>query len=149
MNVLMVDIGGSSVKTMVSDQEEMRKFPSSPTLTPKQMVAGVKAATRDWTFDAITVGFPGLVENGQLVREPLNLGGGWLTFDLAHAFGERDVIPMSAKEKAETVQAEPAAGLPLQRPCLGSQEPGECRRIAAGQCRIGFAIIDHLGHEER
>ncbi len=52
MNVLMVDIGGSSVKTMVSDQEEMRKFPSGPTLTPKQMVAGVKAATRDWTFDA-------------------------------------------------------------------------------------------------
>ena len=86
MNVLMVDIGGSSVKTMVSDQEEMRKFPSGPTLTPKQMVAGVKAATRDWTFDAITVGFPGLVENGQLVREPLNLGGGWLAFDLARAF---------------------------------------------------------------
>ncbi len=52
MNVLMVDIGGSSVKTMVSDQEEMRKFPSGPTLTPKQMVAGVKAATRGWTFDA-------------------------------------------------------------------------------------------------
>jgi polyphosphate glucokinase len=86
MSVLMIDIGGSSVKTMVSDREEMRKFPSGPTLTPKQMVAGVKAATRDWTFDAITVGFPGLVENGQLVREPLNLGGGWLSFDLARAF---------------------------------------------------------------
>ena len=82
----MVDIGGSSVKTMVSDQKEMRKFPSSPTLTPKQMVAGVKAATRDWTFDAITVGFPGLVENGQVVREPLNLGRGWRAFDLVRAF---------------------------------------------------------------
>ena len=70
MNVLMVDIGGSSVKTMVSDQEEMRKFPSGPTLTPKQMVAGVKAATRDWTFDAITVGFPGWSRTGSSCASP-------------------------------------------------------------------------------
>jgi polyphosphate glucokinase len=90
MNVLMIDIGGSSVKMMVSDGDEMRKFPSGPTLTPRHMIAGVKASTRDWTFDAVTMGFPGLVENGQLVREPLNLGGGWLTFDLARAF-ERPV----------------------------------------------------------
>jgi hypothetical protein len=33
--------------------------------------------------------------------------------DLVHTFAERDVIPMSAKEKAETIQAETAAGMPL------------------------------------
>jgi polyphosphate glucokinase len=82
----MVDIGGSNVKVMVSDNEEMRKFRSGPELTAKQMVGGVKAVSKDWEFDAITIGFPGLVENGKLVREPLNLSGDWLKFDFARAF---------------------------------------------------------------
>ena len=49
-------------------------------------MAGVKSATADWDFDAVTIGFPGLVEDGQLVREPLNLGGGWLDANLERAF---------------------------------------------------------------
>ena len=90
MTILMIDIGGSNVKLMVSGEEEMRKFPSGRELTAQQMVDGVKAATSDWSFDAITLGFPGLVANGKLVREPLNLSGGWLHFDFAKAF-ERPV----------------------------------------------------------
>jgi predicted NBD/HSP70 family sugar kinase len=86
MNVLMIDIGGTNVKVMVSGGEEMRKFPSGPTLTADNMVAGVKAVTVDWDFDAVTIGFPGLVEDGRLVREPLNLGGGWLDAHLERAF---------------------------------------------------------------
>jgi polyphosphate glucokinase len=83
----MIDIGGSNVKMMVNGNEEMRKFRSGPQLTARQMVAGVKARTKDWQFDAISIGFPGLVENGKLVREPLNLSGGWLKFDFSRAFG--------------------------------------------------------------
>ena len=86
MKVLMIDIGGSNVKVMVSGNEEMRKFPSGRTLTARQMVAGVKKMTTDWDFDVISLGFPGLVENGGLVREPLNLSGGWLRFNFAKAF---------------------------------------------------------------
>jgi polyphosphate glucokinase len=82
----MIDIGGSNVKVMVNGNEEMRKFPSGHKLTAKHMVAGVKELTGDWEFDAVTIGFPGLVENGKLVREPLNLSGGWLNFDFARAF---------------------------------------------------------------
>jgi predicted NBD/HSP70 family sugar kinase len=51
------------------------------------MVAGVKALAADWKYDVISLGFPGLVENGKLVREPLNLSGGWLRFNFAKAFG--------------------------------------------------------------
>ena len=87
MNVLMVDIGGSNVKMMVSGNEEMRKLPSGRSLTAREMVDGVKAITADWHYDVISLGFPGLVENGKLVREPLNLSGGWLRFDFAKAFG--------------------------------------------------------------
>ena len=42
MNVLVIDIGGNNVKILATGQNESRKFPSGPTLTPKQMVAGVK-----------------------------------------------------------------------------------------------------------
>src|SRR5258708_33460491 len=51
------------------------------------MVGGVEELTGDWESDAITIGFPGLVQDGKLVREPLNLSGGWLDFDFARAFG--------------------------------------------------------------
>jgi polyphosphate glucokinase len=87
MTILMIDIGGSNVKMMVSGNEEMRKFPSGRELTAVHMVAGVKAATADWKYEAISIGFPGLVRDGKLVREPLNLSGGWLEFDFASAFG--------------------------------------------------------------
>lgn len=86
MKILMIDIGGSNVKMMVEGCDEMRKFTSGRTLTARQMVSGVKKATRGWEYDAITLGFPGLVEGGKLVREPLNLSGGWMNFNFAQAF---------------------------------------------------------------
>jgi len=85
--ILMIDIGGSNVKLMVSDRDEMRKVPSSRELTATGMVQEVKEATADWQFEAITIGFPGLVKDGRLVREPLNLGGDWLHVDFSEAFG--------------------------------------------------------------
>ncbi len=39
MNVLVVDVGGTHIKVLVSGEREPRKFPSGPTLTAKQMVA--------------------------------------------------------------------------------------------------------------
>lgn len=88
MKILMIDIGGSNVKMMISGGVEMRKFPSGRELTAADMVKGVKLMTADWEYEAITMGFPGLVEKGRLVREPLNLSGGWLKFDFARAFGK-------------------------------------------------------------
>ena len=57
------------------------------------MVAGVKAQTRDWEFDAITIGFPGLVENGKLVREPPErLSGSRTSFPFSTKPGKPIVI---------------------------------------------------------
>lgn len=85
--VLMIDVGGTNVKLMVSGREEMLKFPSGRELSAQQMVTQTLRLTSDWCYDCISLGFPGLVRDGAPVREPLNLGGGWLGFDFAEAFG--------------------------------------------------------------
>ena len=87
MNVLVVDVGGTHVKVLVTGEREPRKFPSGPTLTAKQMVAGVKKVVGNWKYDAVSIGFPGPVLRGRPVAEPHNLGGGWVGFNFTSAFG--------------------------------------------------------------
>jgi polyphosphate glucokinase len=86
MNILVVDIGGTNVKFLATGKEAMRKFPSGPTLTPEQMVNGVLEATKDWDFEAVSIGYPGPVIDGKATVEPKNLGPGWVGFDFAAAF---------------------------------------------------------------
>ena len=87
MNVLVIDIGGTNVKFLVTGETERRKFPSGPKLTPKQMVARVKKLAGDWKYDRISIGYPGRVVADRAVSEPKNLGYGWVGFDFAAAFG--------------------------------------------------------------
>lgn len=88
MSVLMVDIGGSNVKVMVARDGEMRKTRSHRKLKPRQMMDDLKPLLEDWEYDKVSIGFPGLIRHGAPVRDPLNLGGGWLDFDYAAAFGK-------------------------------------------------------------
>jgi len=86
MNVLVVDVGGTNVKILATGQTEPRKFPSGPTLTAKQMVAGVKKLARGWKYDVVSIGYPGMVVRNRLLAEPYNLGDGWMGFDFESAF---------------------------------------------------------------
>jgi predicted NBD/HSP70 family sugar kinase len=87
MNVLAVDVGGTNVKILASGQTEARRFPSGPGLTPKRMVAGVKKIAKGWEYEAVSVGYPGLVIRGKPIADPHNLAPGWVGFDFAAAFG--------------------------------------------------------------
>jgi len=88
VNVLAIDIGGTNVKILASGEKEPRKFPSGPHLTPREMVAGVKKLARGWKFDAVSMGYPGMVIHNHPVAEPRNLGRGWIGFDYRAAFGK-------------------------------------------------------------
>jgi len=88
MNVLMVDVGGTNVKVMACHEGEMRTMSSGEKLTASGMVRGVLELASDLEFDRVSLGFPGLVENGKPVREPPNLGDGWVDFDYSKAFGK-------------------------------------------------------------
>ena len=88
MNVLAVDIGGTNVKILVSGENEPRKFPSGPHLTPREMVSGVKKLAQGWKYEAVSIGYPGMVIHNHPVAEPRNLGRGWIGFDYRAAFGK-------------------------------------------------------------
>jgi polyphosphate glucokinase len=87
MNVLVIDVGGTHVKILVTGQSEPRKFESGPTMTARKMVAGVKRLAANWKYEAVSMGYPGPVLSGKPVAEPHNLGAGWVAFDFEAAFG--------------------------------------------------------------
>jgi len=87
MNVLVIDIGGTSVKILASGQTGPRRFPSGPTMTPTQMVSRVKEHAGEWKYDAVAIGYPGVIHRGRVVSEPHNLAPNWVGFDFEAAFG--------------------------------------------------------------
>jgi polyphosphate glucokinase len=85
--VLVVDIGGTNLKLKAPGHDEF-KTPSGTDFTPEAMVKAIQEASRDWEFDVISMGFPGVVKDDSVVTEPKNLGKGWVDFDFAKALGK-------------------------------------------------------------
>jgi polyphosphate glucokinase len=86
MNVLVIDVGGTHVKILATGQTEPRKFVSGSKLTPKEMVAEVKKLAGDWKYEAVSIGYPGMVVRNRPLAEPHNLGRGWVGFNFEAAF---------------------------------------------------------------
>jgi predicted NBD/HSP70 family sugar kinase len=126
LKILVIDIGGNSVKVLVTGETDPRKFPSGPTLTPKQMVSGVLKLTEDWKYDAVSIGYPGRVRDNRPVTEPYNLAHGWVKFDFAKAFG----VPVKVMNDA-AMQA------------LGSYKSGTMMFLGLG---TGLGTALELGH---
>ena len=84
--VLVVDIGGSFVKLLMSKRVE-REFVSGPRMTPKQFVDKFKETVRGWKFDVVSIGFPAPVREGRILRNPKHLGKEWVHFNFARALG--------------------------------------------------------------
>ncbi len=85
MDVLVIDIGGSHVKLAVANATARTRFESGPHLTPSHLVQRTKAATRGWSYERVSIGYPGTVGPGGPSAEPGNLGSGWVGFDFARA----------------------------------------------------------------
>ena len=86
LKVLVIDIGGTNVKVLATGQNERRRFPSGPKMTPQRMVAGVKKLVADWKYDVVSIGYPGRVRHNRPVADPRNLGKGWTRFNFRAAF---------------------------------------------------------------
>ncbi len=85
--VLVIDVGGTHVKVLATGQKTPREIESGLKMTAGMMVREVKKLTKDWSYNAVSIGYPGPVVHGHPLREPYNLGGGWMGFNFAKAFG--------------------------------------------------------------
>ncbi len=86
MDVLVIDVGGTHIKILATGRTEKREFPSGPKLTPQQMVSGVRQLAEGWSYDVVSLGYPGPVLHNRPVADPRNLGRGWMGFDFKAAF---------------------------------------------------------------
>ena len=62
---LVVDIGGTHVK-LIMQRNKRRAFDSGPRMGPKDFIKRLKANTRDWKFENISIGFPAPVRRGSV-----------------------------------------------------------------------------------
>jgi polyphosphate glucokinase len=84
--ILVLDVGGTHVKMRATGRRAGRQFDSGPAMTPQQMVKKVQAFSSGWRYDAVSIGYPGVVKRGQPSVEPHNLGRGWVRFNYETAF---------------------------------------------------------------
>jgi polyphosphate glucokinase len=85
--ILVVDVGGTHIKVLTTGMKTPIKIVSGPEFTATDMVREVKAALKDRPYDAVSMGYPGPVVHSRPLREPYNLGGGWVAFNFRKAFG--------------------------------------------------------------
>ena len=88
MKILVIDIGGTHVKVASTDHRTPVRIPSGPEMTAETMVKQVLEATKDWQYDAVSIGYPGPVEHDHPLTEPHNLSPGWVGFSYKRAFGK-------------------------------------------------------------
>ncbi|MGH8208620.1 MAG: ROK family protein [Steroidobacteraceae bacterium] len=86
--ILVLDVGGSHVKLRVGNRGAARKFVSGAKMSAADMVKGVRKLVEPDKYDAISIGYPGLVFRGRIAAEPFNLGRGWVGFDFEAALGK-------------------------------------------------------------
>jgi len=122
--VLVVDIGGTHVKVLLTGQRDPVRFDSGGDLSPERMVRGVKDAIGASIYDVVSIGFPSPVLRGRILKEPFNLGRGWIDFDFAAAFGAPVRIMNDAMMQA-----------------LGSYDTGRMLFLGLGT-GLGAAVID-------
>ena len=86
-HVLVLDVGGTHVKTRVDARGSIHKFASGPHMSPALMMTQLHEFLGTLTYDAVSIGYPGVVLGGRIVAEPHNMGIGWVGFNFARALG--------------------------------------------------------------
>jgi polyphosphate glucokinase len=86
--ILVIDVGGTHVKFRVGPRGAIQKFASGPAMRPLRMTTTLRKLLGATPYDAVSMGYPGLVFRGTIAAEPHNLGPGWRGFDFARAFGK-------------------------------------------------------------
>jgi polyphosphate glucokinase len=89
-NILSIDIGGTSIKTVLLDEDgnmlsEYLKSKTPEGATPKDIVSGIEELIKPIpnTYDRVSIGFPGYVKNGIVKTAPNLAKNKWEDIELA------------------------------------------------------------------
>jgi predicted NBD/HSP70 family sugar kinase len=85
--IMVLDIGGSHVRVAFSVRPDRLRIPSGPTMDPRRMMRKLERLLKGEHYDAVTVGYPGVVSHGKILRDPHNLAPGWVGFNFDRMFG--------------------------------------------------------------
>jgi len=121
--ILVIDVGGTHVKVLVTGMKTPIKIVSGPSFTAADMAREVKSALKNRPYDAVSIGYPGPVVQSRPLREPFNLGAGWVGYNFRKAFGKPVKIVNDAAMQA-----------------LGSYEGGRMLFLGLGT-GLGSAMI--------
>ncbi len=151
--ILVIDIGGTHVKFRLDGRGPILRFASGPGLTPGHMVRELKRLAPQLRYDAVAIGYPGVVFRGRIAAEPHNLGHGWVGFDFEQAFGKPVRISNDAAMQAIGSYAGGrmlflglGTGLGVTLIIDGIVEPTELGHIPY---RNGLTYEDYLGDRGR
>jgi polyphosphate glucokinase len=97
-------------------------FRPTPTCPPRRWSRGSRSH-EDWSYDVVSVGYPGPVVRNRPLAEPYNLGRGWAGFNFEKAFGRPTKVVNDALMQA-----------------LGSYEGGKMLFLGLGT-GLGSAMI--------
>ncbi|HEY6824948.1 MAG TPA: ROK family protein [Steroidobacteraceae bacterium] len=86
-HVLVIDVGGTHVKFRIGVRGAVQEFDSGPKMTPARMTRHLRKLLGGQRYDAVSIGYPGLVYHGRIAAEPHNLGNGWVGYDFDAALG--------------------------------------------------------------
>jgi predicted NBD/HSP70 family sugar kinase len=86
MHVLVIDIGGSSVKVFATWQKQFFTIRSGRSLTPNRLIPQIQQRAANWKYDRVSIGYPGRVEQNRPAENAPNLGRGWVNYDYKQAF---------------------------------------------------------------
>lgn len=124
--ILVIDVGGTNLKLLATGHDEPLKIPSGQTMTGPRMIESVLEATKDWQYYAVSIGYPGPVVDGKPLRDPYNLGPGWVDLDFEKEFKKPVKIINDAAMQA-----------------LGSYEGGRMLFLGLGTGLGSTLILDH------
>ena len=137
MDVLVIDVGGTHVKILATGQNEKREFDSGPKMTAQQMVAGVRKLARDWSYDVVSIGYPGPVLHHRPVADPKN----WAPAGWGSTSGRRS----AGRLKSSTMRrCRRLAAIRKARCCSSAWEPGSARRSLSTKSWSRWSLVISL-----
>ena len=143
MEVLGIDIGGTSVKAAMVDVAEgalrsgVERWSTPSDCGPEAMLEGIaELRQRTGGIGSMGIGFPGVIQ-GTCVRTAANLSAAWIGYDFG-PLGERWHVPIRVGNDAD------AAGLAEMKFGAGRTLNGTVLVVTAGT-GIGTALF-HRGH---